>query len=106
MTPGISQPPDDSGGDVAPVAVASPQQERLQREDDVVQHLTIAKFALAIGDVAAADAAVDAALTNSRRSLTDLVDLPESAAHAGKLVRTEPASTVAAPAPRVKHTTT
>jgi hypothetical protein len=102
MTLEISQSPDDPDVDVAPVSIVSRQQELLQREDDVVQHLTMAKFALAIGDVAAADAAVDAALTNSRRSLTDMVDLPDSGDHTGKLVRTEPASTVAPPKPRVK----
>jgi hypothetical protein len=81
-------------------SVARRQQELLERGDDVVQQLTVAKFALALGDVAAADAAVDAALSHSRRHLTDLVDSPEHSDHAGKLVRTEPSGPVKPPRPR------
>jgi hypothetical protein len=98
MTSGIPQPPDE-----ADRAVARRQQELLERGDDVVQQLTAAKFALALGDVAAADAAVDAALTHSRRNLTDLVDTPELADHAGKLVRTEASGRVKPPRPRPRR---
>jgi hypothetical protein len=98
MTSPIPQPSDD-----AERAVARRQQELLERGDDVVQQLTAAKFALALGDVAAADAAVDAALTHSRRSLTDMVDTPERSDHAGKLVRTEPSGPVKPPRPRPRR---
>ncbi|HEX3908610.1 MAG TPA: hypothetical protein VHW92_11840 [Mycobacteriales bacterium] len=95
MTSAIPQPHEE------PVHEISPQQrELLEREDDVVQHLTVAKFALAIGDVAAANAAVDAALSRSRRTITDMVDVPASTRRAGKLVRTEPAAPVEPPAQR------
>jgi hypothetical protein len=95
MTSRIPQPPDDTDQ-----AIARRQQELLERGDDVVQQLTVAKFALALGDVAAADAAVDAALSHSRRALTDMVDTPGNSDHAGKLVRTEPAGPVKPPRPR------
>jgi hypothetical protein len=100
MTTGIPQIPDDSIPDIAPYDRARRKQELLEREDDVVQHLTIAKFALAIGDVAAADAAVDAALSNSRRTITDMVDDEDASPRAGKLVRTGPATPMQPPSPR------
>jgi hypothetical protein len=99
MTTGISQSPDDSIPDIALYDRARRQQELLEREDDVVQHLTVAKFALAIGDVAAADAAVDAALSNSRRTITDMVDETGASPLAGRLVRSEPAALVPPPGP-------
>jgi hypothetical protein len=102
MTTRIPHSPDDSIPEVAPYDRARRQQELLEREDDVVQHLTIAKFALAIGDVAAADAAVDAALSNSRRTITDMVDLANDSPRAGKLVRTEPAAPMP-PGPRTRR---
>lgn len=85
MSDAIEQPHDEASH-----ALARRRRELLEREDDVVQHLTVAKFALAIGDVAAADAAVDAALSCSRRTITDMVDVPAATGRAGKLVRTEP----------------
>jgi hypothetical protein len=103
MSTGIPQSPDDSIPDIAPHDRARRRQELLEREDDVVQHLTVAKFALAIGDVAAADAAVDAALSNSRRTITDMVDAADASGHAGKLVRTEPSAPVKPPAPRTRR---
>jgi hypothetical protein len=99
MTTGISQSPDDSIPDLAPYDRGRRQQELLEREDDVVQHLTVAKFALAIGDVAAADAAVDAALSNSRRAITDMVDETDASRLAGRLLRSEPAAPVLPPLP-------
>jgi hypothetical protein len=98
MTSRIPPPPSD-----AERAVARRQQELLERGDNVVQQLTAAKFALALGDVAAADAAVDAALSQSRRSLTDMIDTPELSDHAGKLVRTEPAGSAKPPRPRPRR---
>jgi hypothetical protein len=95
MTNAIPQPQDSPDHEVE-----RRQRELLEREDDVVQHLTIAKFALAIGDVAAADAAVDAALSRSRRTITDMVDVSTASPKAGKLVRTEPSAPVEPPQPR------
>jgi hypothetical protein len=104
MTTGMPQSPDDSIPEVALCDLARRQQELLEREDDVVQHLTIAKFALAIGDVAAADAAVDAALSNSRRTITDMVGASDHSPRAGRLVRTEPAApTRQPPRPRQRR---
>jgi hypothetical protein len=92
MTSAAPQPPESNESidhGVAP-GESLGRRKRLERGDDVVQHLTVAKYALAVGDVAAADAAVDAALSSSRRTLTDLVDSPSSSPRAGTLVRTEP----------------
>jgi hypothetical protein len=102
MTSGTPQPPDDTAGNIARADATRKQQELLEREDDVVQHLTVAKFALALGDVAAADAAVDAALSNSRRTITDMV-VPTASPRAGKLVRTEPSAPVKPPGPRSRR---
>jgi hypothetical protein len=44
MTTGMPEPPDDSIPEVARSAQARRQQELLEREDDVVQHLTVAKL--------------------------------------------------------------
>jgi hypothetical protein len=63
----------------------------LERGDEVVQQLAIAKYALTIGDTERAMAAIDAALATSRRSLTDLLRTVRSAHRpslAGVLVRT------------------
>jgi hypothetical protein len=95
MTSAIPQPHEEPAQEITPR-----QRELLEREDDVVQHLTVAKFALAIGDVAAANAAVDAALSRSRRTITDMVDVPASTRRAGKLVRTEPSAPVETPVQR------
>jgi hypothetical protein len=95
MTSAIPQPHEDPGPEISPR-----QRELLEREDDVVQHLTVAKFALAIGDVDAANAAVDAALSRSRRTITDMVDVPSSTLRAGRLVRTEPSAPVEPPPQR------
>ena len=95
MTSAIPQPHEEPAPEISPR-----QRELLEREDDVVQHLTIAKFALAIGDVDAANAAVDAALSRSRRTITDMVDGPSSTRQAGRLVRTEPSSPVDPPSQR------
>jgi hypothetical protein len=95
MTSAIPQPHGDQADEISPR-----QRELLEREDDVVQHLTVAKFALAIGDVDAANAAVDAALSRSRRTITDIVGVPASTRQAGRLVRTEPSAPVETPPQR------
>jgi hypothetical protein len=105
MTSGIPQPPDDPGAEVADSDITRREQELLEREDDVVQQLTVAKFALAIGDVATADAAVDAALSNSRRTITDMVGVPAATPRAGRLIRTEPSAPVKPPGPRSRRET-
>jgi hypothetical protein len=97
MSSGTPQPSDDPDPDVA-----RRQREMLEREDDVVQHLTVAKFALALGDVATADAAVDAALSNSRRTMTDMADTAGMSPRAGKLIRTQAATPVRPPRPRTR----
>jgi hypothetical protein len=55
----------------------------LERGDDLVQQLAIAKYALVAGDTEQAMGAIDAALTTSRESLTELADPSVLAAHAG-----------------------
>jgi hypothetical protein len=47
----------------------------LRRSDEVVQQLAVAKYALTVGDIPRAMAAIDAALGTARRSLSDLLDL-------------------------------
>jgi hypothetical protein len=72
------------------------QQATLEQADDVVQHLTVATYALSVGDLSSASSAVDAALAASRHVVTDLCDASQdSHGHrAGHLVRREPATTV------------
>jgi hypothetical protein len=45
----------------------------LERSDNLVQQLSIAKYALTVGDTDQAMDAIDAALSTSRGSLSDLV---------------------------------
>ena len=62
----------------------------LDRSDDLVQQLAIAKYALVAGDTEQALGAIDAALTTSRESLTELAEtnvLSAHAGHAGAFVR-------------------
>jgi hypothetical protein len=69
--------------------------EALQSSDDLVQHLAVAKYALAIGDVDLAASAVDAALSLSRAALSQHVETSgssESSTYAGTMVRTAPAA--------------
>jgi hypothetical protein len=70
----------------------------LQRSDEVVQQLAVAKYALSVGDIPRAMAAIDAALGFARRSLTDLLTLvnptpatPQQRRYAGAMVRETPA---------------
>src|SRR5581483_2657204 len=81
----------------------------LQRSDEVVQQLAVAKYALSIGDIPRAMAAIDAALEFARRSLSDLLPVlnpmpntPQQRPYAGGMVRetaagTRPARMQAAP---------
>jgi hypothetical protein len=62
----------------------------LESGDEVVQQLTIAKYALTVGDTARAMTAIDSALEVSRHSLTELlgtVRRPGMMGFAGALVR-------------------
>jgi hypothetical protein len=71
----------------------------LERGDDIVQHLSIAKYALTLGDTAQAMAAIDAALSSSRGSLSKLAGTSRpthQASYAGTLVRTSAAGASAA----------
>jgi hypothetical protein len=70
--------------DAAPAATA------LERGDDLVQQLSIAKYALAVGDTAQAMDAIDAALSSSRGSLSKLAGTsrpPHNPNYAGSLIR-------------------
>jgi hypothetical protein len=67
----------------------------LDRGDEIVQQLSIAKYALAVGDTEQAMDAIDAALTTSRGSLSDLAGAdgpPDTPTYAGTLVRATPAA--------------
>jgi hypothetical protein len=70
----------------------------LERGDEVVQQLSIAKYALTVGDTERAMLAIDAALATSRRSLTDLLRTlrrPGLLTVAGTLVRSFAAGSAA-----------
>jgi hypothetical protein len=72
----------------------------LERGDDIVQQLTIAKYALTVGDTEQAMDAIDAALTTSRGSLSELAGAngpPHNLTFAGALVRTTAAGSSAEP---------
>jgi hypothetical protein len=71
----------------------------LERGDEIVQQLSIAKYALAVGDTEQAMDAIDAALTTSRGSLSELAVAnrePHNPTYAGSQLRSTPA---AAPPP-------
>jgi hypothetical protein len=77
-----AEPSDDSGA-------------ALERGDEIVQQLSIAKYALVVGDTEQAMGAIDAALSTSRGSLSELADAsaaPHHSTYAGALVRTTPAA--------------
>jgi hypothetical protein len=79
--------------------------EALQSSDDLVQHLAVAKYALAIGDVDLAASAVDAALNLSRAALSKQVETPESSStYAGAMVRNAPAAAGGSAAVQVPKT--
>jgi hypothetical protein len=67
----------------------------LERGDEIVQQLSIAKYALAVGDTVQAMDAIDAALSTSRGSLSELTGTNGPAhnpTYAGALVRTTAAA--------------
>jgi hypothetical protein len=71
------------------------RESALERGDEIVQQLSIAKYALAVGDMAQAIDAIDAALATSRDSLSELAGdggRPEHASYAGALVRSTAAA--------------
>jgi hypothetical protein len=86
-------------------ATIDPQREHraaLERQDDVVQQLAVAKYALTVGDIERAMAAIDAALGTARRTLSDLLDMvaePDSASYGGRLMRSSPATSTPAGQP-------
>jgi hypothetical protein len=72
----------------------------LERGDEIVQQLTIAKYALTVGDTTQAMDAIDAALTTSRGSLSELAGTsgpPHNQTYAGALVRSTAAGSTTAP---------
>jgi hypothetical protein len=74
----------------------------MERGDEVVQQLAVAKYALSIGDQARTMAAIDAALDIARHSLSKLLDVvcpPESLTRAGALVRPAGGGTAERPPP-------
>jgi hypothetical protein len=87
----------------------------LQRSDEVLQQLVVTKYALTIGDMPRAMAAIDAALRTARCSLNDLLvqlkpsDSAESG-YAGTMVREvaagsrPPRMQAASPVPPVQRT--
>lgn len=91
-------------GSADPARLAGDDESRahkrgLQRSDEVVQQLAVAKYALTVGDIPRALTAIDAALGTARRSLSDLLVLlnpPETAqppTYAGAMVREAAADT-------------
>lgn len=81
---------------------ADPRGAALERGDEIVQQLSIAKYALAVGDTEQAMDAIDAALTTSRGSLSELAGTngpPHHPTYAGALVRTTAAAAVTSPEP-------
>jgi hypothetical protein len=72
------------------------QRAALERGDDLVQHLAIAKYALSVGDTARAMTALDTALGIARHSLSELVSASGPAhapSYAGSLIRSTAAGT-------------
>jgi hypothetical protein len=76
----------------SPAADRSAFQRALERGDDLVQTLTVAKYALCAGDVERAMVALDTALATSRAALTEMTTaLSDQPMLAATLVRTAPA---------------
>jgi hypothetical protein len=78
------------------------QAPEIDQADELVQQLSIAKYALAVGDTEQAMDAIDAALTTSRSSLSELAETtgpPHHPTYAGALVRTTPAASATFPQP-------
>ena len=99
VDPGEGQPAPQQG------EAARSQEEQLRRRqaleinDNVVQGLTVAKYALDAGDIEDAKKAIEKTLGAARHIITELLDDgPEDLRLvAGDLVRLEPATVVLAP---------
>lgn len=92
-------PPGDGKADHAEEPHRS-HRRAMEFGDEVVQQLTIAKYALSVGDQGRAIEALDAALGIARHSLSKLLDLvcpPEAMTRAGALVRQTAAGTTELP---------
>jgi hypothetical protein len=80
--------PQQAAGDEA--AAHDVHQRALERGDEVVQQLAVAKYSLSVGDLPRGLAAIDTALDMARRSLSDLLAMVNPhgpATYAGALVR-------------------
>lgn len=106
MQPQPLTPPNDGGA----AAAEDLHLLALRREDEVVQQLAVAKYALTIADMERAMAAIDAALVMARRSLTQLLGVvgttpgPSTPIHPARLAAPrpiEPWPALAAPRPRL-----
>jgi hypothetical protein len=92
----------DEAAESAEPSLQARQGAALERGDEIVQQLTIAKYALTVGDTEQAMDAIDAALTTSRGSLSELAGTtgpPHSPTFAGSLVRTTAAASATPPHP-------
>ena len=82
-------PPSDREAD-EPAEPLRSHRRAMEHGDEVVQQLTVAKYALSVGDQARAMNAIDDALGLARHSLSKLLDIvcpPEAPTRAGALVR-------------------
>lgn len=76
------------------------QRQALEINDNVVQGLTVAKYAMDAGDMARAKEAVEHTLMSARHIVTDLLnedDADDLKLGPGDLIRLEPATVVLAP---------
>ena len=98
---------DSSDAQVADLEAARRHEEQLRRRhaleinDNVVQGLTVAKYALDAGNQEEARRAIEQTLVSARQIITELLDSDEEndlRLIAGDLVRLEPATVVPAPA--------
>jgi hypothetical protein len=80
------------------------QQQALQFNDDIVQGLAVAKYALAAGDTDGAAEAVDNTLEAAKHIVADLLGDRRSQfpIHPGDLVRTRPADVTSPPNSRLR----
>ena len=87
-------------GHLAPAGPAAPvvdtresQRRAIEINDDIVQGLTVASYALELGDTARAKAAVDRALASSRSIISEMLGEQDTATRLGPgdLVRREAA---------------
>ena len=70
------------------------RKQALEINDNIVQGLTVAKYAFELGDDQKAKAALDGSLTAAKRIISDLLDElePDDRLRAGALIREQPAS--------------